>query len=203
MCSWASFWIFLSYWWRKLNAACAVRVLCELLPWRPRTASKCLSEEGVRGAKQICPVGGANDFSTVVFLHMIGERKKWDGERGEGKKKEKFQCWQQNISGSLMSCCSFNIGVCHLNLKKRKPFQNALSYLLSRKKSTSPPSPSPNIIVIFLLILCGIVWVRKLLNIDWFPALPLLSVYPWRVPQRSCWQALNNLPWQRGGKSTV
>lgn len=145
MCSRASFWIFLSYWWRKLNAACAVRVLCELLPWRPRTASKCLSEEGVRGAKQICPVGGANDFSTVVFLHMIGERKKWDGERGEGKKKKKeeFQCWQQNISGSLTSCCSFNIGVCHLNLKKRKPFQNALSYLLSRKKSTSPPSPPP------------------------------------------------------------
>lgn len=65
------------------------------------------------------------------------------GGREKKKKKEKFQCWQQNISGSLTSCCSFNIGVCYLNLKKRKPFQNALSYLLSRKKSTSPPSPPP------------------------------------------------------------
>lgn len=52
----------------------------------------------------------------------------------------------------------------------------------------------------FLLISYSIVWVIKLLSIDWFPAFPLLSVYLQRDSRRSIWQALNSLPWQHGGK---
>lgn len=80
--------------------------------------------------KQICLVGGANDFSAVSYLLMI-----WI----ESKMAKKISALEiEVIAGNSLVvevpsgfCYSFNKGVCLFQvLKRKKSFQNTANYLV-------------------------------------------------------------------------
>lgn len=160
-----------------------------------------------------CAVTSRSAWWVVLMISVQSHTCSWSGKKVRDGKKETFStgdwssCWKFSGAWGALKILLTKVCPSFKYEKGKKSFRNTANtekirsnYLvvIAKEKHFSPKCHCN-----FQLIGSGAVWVIKLLNIDWFPTLPLLSVYLWRVSQRSFWQTLNNQPWQCGGKRIV